>query len=303
MPKTTKSAEKPTTPKAPRAPRKSATESKAVAPEPVLTVTEVPPEVVEEFLPLGDDTPSFSDRMAALLDSIEREDGKTIDFVSPTPASEVHSTHVESLPATDDTALNQAQDTSEDEGDTVEMISGAIDLLTDFGGVPETSAADATAQASPGAHPVIGAIYVKTLDHHDGLPLPEYKSDLASGFDLIAANYEPIYLNSMGSSVEVPTGICVQIPAGYEGQVRPRSGLARKNGIIVSNTPGTIDADYRGEIIVLLTNLTGGRFKIERGMRIAQMVICPVVRGTLTKVDELGDTERGTNGFGSTGVN
>lgn len=303
MPRTTKSVEKPTTaPKAPRAPKKSATESKAVAPEPVLTVTEVPPEMTEEFLPLGDDGPSFSDRMAALLDSIEREDGLSVVPVASRSIAET-SAPVESLPVTDDTALNQAQDTPEEEGDTVEMISGAMDLLTDFGGVPETSAADTTTQTPVEGHPVIGAIYVKTLDHHEGLPLPEYKSDLASGFDLIAANYEPIYLNSMGSSVEVPTGICLEIPAGYEGQVRPRSGLARKHGITVTNTPGTIDADYRGEIIVLLTNLTGGRFKIERGMRIAQMVICPVVRGIITKVDDLGVTERGANGFGSTGVN
>lgn len=290
MARTTKSVDKPTAPKAPRAPK----------PEPTLEVTSPPDEV--EFLPVGDDLPSFSDRMAALLDSIEAEDTQTTELVFPVSGQE-RGTLVESLPPTDDTALNQAQDTSEDEGDTVEMISGAIDLLTDFGGVPEASADDATAQAPVMGHPVIGAIYVKTLDHHEGLPLPEYKSDLASGFDLIAANYDPIYLNSMGSSVEVPTGICLEIPAGYEGQVRPRSGLARKHGITVTNTPGTIDADYRGEIIVLLTNLTGGRFKIERGMRIAQMVICPVVRGIITKVDDLGVTERGANGFGSTGVN
>ncbi len=293
MARTTKSVDKPTAPKAPRAP-------KTPKPEPTLEVTSPPDEV--EFLPVGDDLPSFSDRMAALLDSIEAEDTQTTELVFPVSGQE-RGTLVESLPPTDDTALNQAQDTSEDEGDTVEMISGAIDLLTDFGGVPEASADDATAQAPVMGHPVIGAIYVKTLDHHEGLPLPEYKSDLASGFDLIAANYDPIYLNSMGSSVEVPTGICLEIPAGYEGQVRPRSGLARKHGITVTNTPGTIDADYRGEIIVLLTNLTGGRFKIERGMRIAQMVICPVVRGIITKVDDLGVTERGANGFGSTGVN
>lgn len=293
MTRTTKSVDKPTAPKAPRAP-------KTPKPEPVSKVAS-PPDVVE-FVPLGDDLPSFSDRMAALLDSIEAEDTQTTELVFPVSGQE-RGTLVESLPPTDDTALNQAQDTPEDEGDTVEMISGAIDLLTDFGGVPEASADDATAQAPVMGHPVIGAIYVKTLDHHEGLPLPEYKSDLASGFDLIAANYDPIYLNSMGSSVEVPTGICLEIPAGYEGQVRPRSGLARKHGITVTNTPGTIDADYRGEIIVLLTNLTGGRFKIERGMRIAQMVICPVVRGIITKVDDLGDTERGANGFGSTGVN
>lgn len=294
MARTTKSVDKPTAPKAPRAP-------KTPKPEPTLEVTSPPDEV--EFLPVGDDLPSFSDRMAALLDSIEAEEGALPN------ATPVFTTRyglvdvVDETPQTDDTALNQAQDTPEDEGDTVEMISGAIDLLTDFGGVPEASADDATVQAPVMGHPVIGAIYVKTLDHHEGLPLPEYKSDLASGFDLIAANYDPIYLNSMGSSVEVPTGICLEIPAGYEGQVRPRSGLARKHGITVTNTPGTIDADYRGEIIVLLTNLTGGRFKIERGMRIAQMVICPVVRGIITKVDDLGVTERGANGFGSTGVN
>ncbi len=101
----------------------------------------------------------------------------------------------------------------------------------------------------------------------------------------------------------IPTGIIMEIPVGYEGQVRPRSGLAARNSITVTNTPGTIDADYRGEIKVLLTNLGGRRFTVERGMRIAQLVITPVVQADLNLVGELSETERGEGGYGSTGVN
>lgn len=152
-------------------------------------------------------------------------------------------------------------------------------------------------------HPNVGEIRVKLEPHHQGLPLPEYKSALASGFDLIAANDEPIHLNTIGASGMIPTGLCFEIPVGFELQVRPRSGLAAKHGITVTNTPGTVDADYRGEVKVLLTNLQGKRFTVERGMRIAQAVICPVVQGTLVITDDLSETERGTGAFGSTGVN
>lgn len=152
-------------------------------------------------------------------------------------------------------------------------------------------------------HPNIGTMRIKTLPHHEGLAMPRYQTELASGFDVSAAITEPISLNSVGASCIVPIGICLEIPAGYEAQVRPRSGLAAKHGITVTNTPGTIDADYRGEIKVLLTNLSGGRFKVERGMRIAQMVICPVVQVNLELVDDLSETVRGEGSFGSTGVN
>lgn len=153
-------------------------------------------------------------------------------------------------------------------------------------------------------HPKLpaGSVKIKLLPHHEGLPLPEYKTALASGLDLSAANYDPIPLNSMGNIVMVPTGISIEVPVGYEVQVRPRSGLASKNGITVVNTPGTVDADYRGEISVALVNLSGRRFTVERGMRIAQIVICPVVQADLEVVEELSISERGSNGFGSTGV-
>jgi len=151
-------------------------------------------------------------------------------------------------------------------------------------------------------HPSIGSMRVVVLPHAQDLPLPEYQSDLASGFDVYAAIDEPISLNSVGASCMIPTGLCMEIPAGFEAQVRPRSGLAAKHGITVTNTPGTIDADYRGEIKVLLTKLTSGRFRVERGMRIAQIVICPIVQVEIESVADLTDTNRGSGGFGSTGV-
>ena len=164
-----------------------------------------------------------------------------------------------------------------------------------------SSPADSSLQNPTHPHPHIGDLPMRLLPHFEGLPLPEYKSEHSSGMDLSAANFEPIHLNSIGSSAMVPTGICVELPHGYEGQVRPRSGLAAKNGISIINTPGTVDADYRGEIKVLLVNLSGRRFTIERGMRIAQFVLCPVVQATPVRVEELSDTVRGEGGFGSTG--
>lgn len=194
-----------------------------------------------------------------------------------------------------DTTENVSPVEGPDKSDPVEEMATVMELADEFTIPSPITPADQR-------HPHVGAVRVQRMPHATDIPLPEYKSAMASGFDLIAANHEPIFLNSIGASVMIPTGICLEIPAGLEGQVRPRSGLAAKHGITVTNTPGTIDADYRGEIKVLLTNLTGRRFTVERGMRIAQFVICPVVQVSLEEVDSLGGTVRGTDGFGSTGV-
>ena len=156
---------------------------------------------------------------------------------------------------------------------------------------------------APGGHPLIeGGMQYTTLPHFEGLEMFGYGSNAASGIDLIAANHEPIFLNTIGAMALIPTGITVAVPSGFEAQIRPRSGLAAKHGISVANTPGTVDADYRGEIKIALVNLHGRRFTVERGMRIAQMVICPVVQTNLIHVNELDQTVRGEGAFGSTGV-
>lgn len=141
----------------------------------------------------------------------------------------------------------------------------------------------------------------KKLPHGADLPLPRYQSDLAAGLDLLAAVEASVVLEP-GKRVLVPTGLSMSLPAGFEGQVRPRSGLAAKNGVTVLNTPGTIDADYRGEVKVILINLGDEPFVIERGSRIAQMVIAPVLQAEIVEVEELSETARGTGGFGSTGT-
>jgi dUTP diphosphatase len=140
----------------------------------------------------------------------------------------------------------------------------------------------------------------KRLDHGKDLPLPAYQSELAAGLDLLAAVDSPLSLEP-GSRAMVPTGLSMALPAGFEAQVRPRSGLAAKHGVTVLNTPGTIDADYRGEVKVILINLSVEPFEIKRGERIAQMVIAPVLQAQITEVSTLSDTERGSGGFGSTG--
>jgi dUTP pyrophosphatase len=140
-------------------------------------------------------------------------------------------------------------------------------------------------------------IGVKTSDES---LMPFYATKLAAGADLKANISESLILES-GSSILVPTGLFLDIPEGYEVQIRPRSGLALKNGITVLNTPGTIDADYRGEIKVILVNLGLENFKIEPGQRIAQMVLCPVIKAELVEVDTLPESVRGSGGFGSTG--
>ncbi|ANF96572.1 dUTP diphosphatase [Paenibacillus bovis] len=144
-------------------------------------------------------------------------------------------------------------------------------------------------------------VEIKTLPGSEGLELPRRMSELASGYDLYASVTEPMTLEP-GSRALVPTGIALAMPAGLEAQIRPRSGLAFKHGITCLNTPGTIDADYRGEIKVLLINLGQDPFVINRGERIAQMVFQTVPDTDLIQVEELSETVRGAGGFGHTGT-
>jgi len=140
------------------------------------------------------------------------------------------------------------------------------------------------------------------LPHGEGLPLPAYQSEHAAGFDLLAAVPEDGALTLDPSDrVLVPTGLVFELPQGFEAQVRPRSGLALKHGITVLNSPGTVDADYRGEVKVLLINLGSERFLIQRGDRIAQAVIAPVTHVEMVAAGALSGTTRGGGGFGSTG--
>ncbi len=131
--------------------------------------------------------------------------------------------------------------------------------------------------------------------------LPEYKSDGAAGLDLAACLDAPLTI-APGAIERVPCGFAMALPAGYEGQVRPRSGLATKHGVTVPNAPGTIDSDYRGEVMVALINLGGEAFTVEPGMRVAQLVIAPVARAVVVETDDLDETARGAGGFGSTGL-
>ncbi|MGJ4902079.1 dUTP diphosphatase [Bradyrhizobium sp. HKCCYLRH2060] len=146
------------------------------------------------------------------------------------------------------------------------------------------------------------AIDVQILPHGEGLPLPAYQTAHAAGLDLLAAvpADAPLVLASGGHAM-VPTGLSIALPDGYEAQVRPRSGLAARHGVTVLNAPGTVDADYRGEICVLLINHGKEPFTIRRGERIAQMVIAAVVRAELSLATSLTTTARGSGGFGSTG--
>ena len=137
-------------------------------------------------------------------------------------------------------------------------------------------------------------------DRDREIPLPRYMTEYSSGMDLCAAVEGEISLEP-GERKLIPTGIALSIPEGYEGQVRPRSGLALRNGVTLVNTPGTIDADYRGEIGVLLINLGHQPFQVKRGDRVAQLVIAPVFQATVELVDELDDTPRSAGGFGHTG--
>ena len=144
-------------------------------------------------------------------------------------------------------------------------------------------------------------VQVKRLPHSEGLALPSYATSGAAGMDLLAAVQAPMVL-APGARTLVPTGLAIALPPGFELQIRPRSGLALKNGIILPNSPGTIDEDYRGELQVIVMNAGTEPFTIERGMRIAQAVLAPVVRAAWTEVAELDETQRGAGGFGSTGT-
>jgi dUTP pyrophosphatase len=144
-------------------------------------------------------------------------------------------------------------------------------------------------------------VQVKRLPHSDGLALPAYATSGAAGMDLLAAVAAPLVI-APGERALIPTGLSIALPPGYELQVRPRSGLALKNGIIVPNSPGTIDEDYRGEVQVIVMNAGRDPFTVERGMRIAQAVLAPVLRAGWVETDELPPTGRGAGGFGSTGV-
>jgi dUTP pyrophosphatase len=146
-------------------------------------------------------------------------------------------------------------------------------------------------------------IAVRKLPHFADLPLPAYETAQSAGMDLRAALGEGAHVDLLpGRRALIPTGLSIALPPGYEAQIRPRSGLALKHGITCLNSPGTIDADYRGEVGVILVNLGWEGFRIARGDRIAQMVIAPVVQAGWLEMDDLDETERGEGGFGSTGV-
>ena len=142
-------------------------------------------------------------------------------------------------------------------------------------------------------------ILIKRLSKE--VSLPKYETSGSSGMDL-AANIDANINIDPGKTAIIPTGLALSIPKGFEVQIRPRSGLAAKQKISVLNTPGTIDADYRGEIKIILINLGQETFKVEKGLRIAQMVVCPIVQAQLNEVNDLSETERGEGGFGSTGT-
>ncbi|MEM6552038.1 MAG: dUTP diphosphatase [Planctomycetota bacterium] len=147
----------------------------------------------------------------------------------------------------------------------------------------------------------IVTVQIRRLAHNPDGALPAYQSALAAGMDLCACLEEPVVIEP-GEIVFVPTGFAMALPAGFEAQVRPRSGLACKFGVTLPNSPGTIDADYRGEVKVALINLGKAAFTVEPGMRVAQMVVAAVAQVSLVEIEELDETERGAGGFGHTGV-
>jgi dUTP pyrophosphatase len=144
-------------------------------------------------------------------------------------------------------------------------------------------------------------LFIRRLAHANDLPLPRYMTEDAAGMDLLSANHCPLVVLP-GCRARVPTGLQLAVPQGYEAQVRPRSGLALKQGICVLNSPGTIDADYRGELMVILANFGGEPFIIVRGDRIAQLVLSRLSKAKLCECRELPETKRGIGGFGHTGV-
>ncbi|WP_334130011.1 dUTP diphosphatase [Sneathiella sp.] len=144
-------------------------------------------------------------------------------------------------------------------------------------------------------------ISLTRLPHGAGLPLPAYETEQSAGMDIRAAVTDPVDIPPGGRAL-IPTGFKMALPRGFEAQIRPRSGLALKNGVTLPNTPGTIDADYRGEVGIILLNLGAESFRVARGDRIAQMVIAPVLQAAWQEVSALDETARGDGGFGSTGV-
>lgn len=174
------------------------------------------------------------------------------------------------------------------------QFSGGTDNLKRALPTPERVSASQAIQRVP--------VRVKKLPHYGDLPDLKAATLGSVGVDLFAAIEEQVCLNNMGAREMIPTGVCIELPVGYEAQIRPRSGLAAKNGITVLNTPGTIDSDYRGEIKIIMINLSTKKFFVEPGMRVAQMIVKPVVVPDLEYVEELTMTERGEGGFGSTGV-
>ena len=147
---------------------------------------------------------------------------------------------------------------------------------------------------------IVVSVSIKRLPHASDLPLPAYQTSQSAGMDLCAAVSADVVI-APGAYTMIPTGFAIALPSGFEAQVRPRSGLAAKNGVTVLNTPGTIDADYRGEISVILINHGKDAFTVTRGMRIAQIVVAPVRTVMLEEKESLDDTARGAGGFGSTG--
>jgi dUTP pyrophosphatase len=144
-------------------------------------------------------------------------------------------------------------------------------------------------------------IRIRRLPHSEGLPLPAYATAGAAGMDLLAAVADPVAIPPGGRAL-IPTGLALALPSGHELQIRPRSGLALRHGIVLPNSPGTIDEDYRGELQVIVLNAGDAPFTVERGMRIAQAVLAPVLRAEWDEVADLDDTDRGHGGFGSTGT-
>jgi len=144
-------------------------------------------------------------------------------------------------------------------------------------------------------------VAVLRLPHAAGLPLPEYATEGAAGLDLLAAVTAPVTIPPAGRAL-IPTGLAIAVPPGYELQVRPRSGLALRHGIVLPNSPGTIDADYRGEVQIIVMNAGDAPFTVERGMRMAQAVLAPVARLVWRQAETLPPTARGAGGFGSTGI-
>jgi len=164
--------------------------------------------------------------------------------------------------------------------------------------LPQTTAQFNVIDDSP---PPTVRVAIMRLPHNADLPLPSYETLHAAGMDLPAAVEQDLVIEP-GRRAMVPTGLAIALPEGYEAQVRPRSGLAARDGITLLNTPGTIDADYRGEVKVILINLGEAPFTVTRGMRIAQMIVAPVTRATMVETTELPETARGAGGFGSTGT-